>query len=111
MSPDYRICAIELIGSFLHANRDALSTGKSFSPGESERAGFLRRVPGAGPVGNGGVGLLAGIDVREVYALVFLLSSSTVGRLMTGAALHCTKISADEHSFGARNHDLVTTLE
>ena len=85
--------------------------GKSFSLGESERTRFLRRVRGASPVGNGRVGLLAGIDVREIFALVFLLISSTVGRLMTCAALHCTKISADEHSFGARNHDVVTTLE
>lgn len=51
----------------------ALPTSKSFSSGESEGAGLLRRLPGAGTAGDGGVGLSIELHLFEIPALVPLV--------------------------------------
>jgi hypothetical protein len=61
---------------------------------------------GAYRVGDSGMSLPAQFDIPEIGALV-----STKLHLIIYASLSCTKISADEQSFGARNHDVVTTSE
>jgi len=60
------------------------------------------------------MGLSAQLDFFEVRALVFFLSNRNLHRecgLIIWVAMICTKISADEQSFGVQNHDVVTTPE
>jgi hypothetical protein len=59
---------------FIHAFQDALPTGKSLSPDESEGTELLRRLPRPAIPGDGRMGLSAQLAFFEVRALVFFVS-------------------------------------
>jgi hypothetical protein len=59
---------------FIHAFQDALPTGKSLSPDESEGTELLWRLPRPAIPGDGRMGLSAQLAFFEVRALVFFVS-------------------------------------
>ena len=76
-SRDYLIRPIDLMfqhRSAGHQYEHALPTGKSFSIGESQGTGLLRRLSGAGTVGDGGVDLSTELHLLEIRALVPVVS-------------------------------------
>ena len=90
-------------------NSDALPTRNTLCVSQGEGEKFLRRLPGAGIVGDGGVDLFALHYFFQVLALVFFVSANQKVIILT--ALVCTINFANDESFGVVNHDVVTTEE
>ena len=95
-------------------NSNALPARQNLRVSQDEGAGFLRRLPGAGAIGDGGVDLFIEHDFFEVRALVFFVReecSSTKYKVIILVALACPTNFANDESFSVGNHDLVTTRE